>query len=235
MTGAKVRFNPRNLSDMVWEQWLAEIEPELEGAMAKLREQSTACELTRPQMDYNTGSVSFASAVQLYAAVRHVKPKCIFEVGTFIGKSGLAMALAADVNQNGAEIHSCDGSNDFHVPAVTRTKINGFPKTISTVALQQLSQAGKKLDFIHIDGRLATADFDLIEAMAEPHAVIALDDFEGIEKGVANHSIMRGRAFFQRHVLVYPPRDRLIERLGLLGASTTAFVLPSSALSYSPQ
>jgi len=235
MAGASVRFTPRNLSDLAWGQWLAEIEPELQGAMAKLREQSAACELTRAQMDYKTGSIPFATAVLLYTAVRHAKPTCIFEVGTFIGKSALAMALAADMNQNGAEIFTCDGSNDFHVPALTKTKITGFSKTTSTAALRQVAQTGKKLDFIHIDGRLAHEDFELLEAISDPKAVFALDDFEGIEKGVANHSSMRGRPFFQRHVLVYPPKDRLIERLGLLESSTTAFLLPSSALSYSPQ
>ena len=70
MTGASVRFNPRNLSEMAWSQWLAEIEPELPDAMAKLREQSAACEATRPQMDYKTGSIPFVSAVLLYTAVR---------------------------------------------------------------------------------------------------------------------------------------------------------------------
>jgi hypothetical protein len=74
-----------------------------------------------------------------------------------------------------------------------------------------------------------------LEAISDPKVVIALDDFEGIEKGVANFSTMRGRAFFQRHVLIYPPRDRLIERLGLLTPSTAALVLPSSALNYSAQ
>jgi predicted O-methyltransferase YrrM len=235
MTGASVRFTPRNLSDLAWGQWLAEIESELEDAMAKLREQSAACEATRPYMDYKTGSIPFASAMLLYTAVRHVKPICIFEIGTFIGKSTLAMALAADLNQNGAEIYTCDGSNDFHVPALTRTRITGFSKTTSTAALRQVAQTGKKLDFIHVDGRLAHEDFELLEAISDPKAVIALDDFEGIEKGVANHSSMRNRPFFQRHVLVYPPKEAVIERLGLIAPSTTAFVLPSSALSYSPQ
>jgi predicted O-methyltransferase YrrM len=235
MSGANVRFTPLNLSELVWGQWLAEIEPEVPSAMAKLRELSAACELTRPQMAYNTGSIPFATAVLLYTAVRHVKPKFIFEIGTFIGKSALAMALAADANPGDAEIYSCDGSNDFHVPALTRTKIVGFPKTTSTTALGQIAQTGRKVDFVHIDGRLAHEDFDLLESVSDPKVVIALDDFEGIEKGVANFSTMRGRPFFQRHVLVYPPRDRLIERLGLLTPSTTALVLPSAALNYSAQ
>jgi predicted O-methyltransferase YrrM len=186
-------------------------------------------------MDYKTGSIPFATAILLYAAIRNIKPKTIFEIGTFIGKSALAMAFAADQNEEPAEIYSCDGSNDFHVPALTRTKINGFPKMTSTQALRQVAQTGRKVDFAHIDGRLAPEDYDLLESIADPRIVIALDDFEGIEKGVANFSTMRGRKFFAQHVLVYPASDAVLDRIGLIAHSTTAYVIPFQGFTYAPQ
>jgi predicted O-methyltransferase YrrM len=235
MSGARVRLTPRNLSYLVWDQWLSTIEAEFDAAVARLHELSAACELTRTQMDYKTGSIPFSSAVLLYAAIRNLQPRTIFEIGTFIGKSALSMAAAADMNEVAAEIYTCDGSNDFHVPALTRTRIIGFPKTTSTAALRQVAQTGKKVDFAHIDGRLAQEDFDLLESIADPRIVIAIDDFEGIEKGVANYSILRGRAIFQHHILVYPAQDRTIEKLGLEAASTTALMLPFAALTYTAQ
>jgi hypothetical protein len=158
MSGVRIKFTPRNLSDLVWEHWLAEIEPELEGAMSLLREQSAACELTRAQMDYKTGSIPFATAVLLYAAIRNIRPTTVFEIGTFIGKSALAMAAAADRNEEVAEIYTCDGSNDFHVPALTQTRITGFPKATSTAALRELVQSGKKIDFAHAGNRGGSPD-----------------------------------------------------------------------------
>lgn len=235
MSGARIRLTPRNLSELILGQWLCEIEAELEPAVAKLRQQSAACEATRAQMDYKTGSIPFATAVLLYAAVRNVKPKTIFEIGTFIGKSALAMALAADENEEAAEIYTCDGSNDFHVPNVTRTKIIGFPKTTSTDALRSVAQTGRKIEFAHIDGRLAPEDFDLLESIADPRIIMALDDFEGIEKGVANFSTLRGRKFFNQHALVYPASETLLARIGLMTPSTTAYMIPIPALTYAPQ
>ncbi len=235
MSGVRIKFTPRNLSDLVWSQWLGEVEAELDSATAKLKEQSAACEATRAQMDYKTGSIPFATAVLLYAAIRNIKPKSIFEIGTFIGKSALAMAYAADQNEEPAEIFTCDGSNDFHVPALAKTKIHGFPKSTSTAALRQLAQAGKKVDFAHIDGRPAAEDYDLLESIADPRIVLALDDFEGIEKGVANFSTLRGRKFFGQHVLVYPASDAILARIGLIAHSTTAYVIPLPAFTYAPQ
>ncbi|HVJ41301.1 MAG TPA: class I SAM-dependent methyltransferase [Dongiaceae bacterium] len=237
MANFKIRLTPHNLSRLVWDQWISNIEPELDAAKTTLKSMSDACESIRGRMDYNTGSISFASSLLLYIATRNLQPKVVFEVGTFIGKSILSIALATDRNDNNAEIFTCDGSNDFAVPTLSKTRINGFPKTTSTDALLQLAAAGKKLDFVHLDGRLAAEDLGLLQRICDPRAVLAIDDFEGMEKGVANLSVLRsGQApFFSQHILVYPAMDEVLQRLGVLSRTTTAFFLPFAALTYTNQ
>jgi hypothetical protein len=75
----------------------------------------------------------------------------------------------------------------------------------------------------------------MLETAADPRIVIALDDFEGIEKGVANFSTLRGRKFFGQHVLVYPASDEILARIGLIAHSTTAYMIPFAAFTYAPQ
>jgi predicted O-methyltransferase YrrM len=235
MNNARLRLTPRNLTDLVWQQFLEDIEPGLDDAKLRLKEIFAACEQTRAQMDYNTGSITFSAALALYLLTRNIQPSCIFEVGTFVGKSTLAMALAIDENGNDARIFTCDGSNDYHLPQVARCQITGFSKTTSTQALTSLVKDNVRLDMMHIDGRISPQDLDMIEKIADPRIIIALDDFEGVEKGVANLSIMRGRPFFAQHALVYPMSRPMIERLGCHAGNTTALLVPMSAFTFTWQ
>lgn len=230
-----IRINPRYLSDIAWNQWIEVLEPELPAMRNRLAEVDAACEATREQMAHNTGSVSFPTMLLLYVLARNLKPARIFEVGTFIGKSTLAMALACDNNGGQAEIYTCDGSNDFHVPKLSKTPIHGFSKALSTAVLQALVNKKLVVDLVHIDGRVSAADLELLEQISDEQLVIALDDFEGIEKGVANLSLLRGRQRFARHALVYPPSLPIIGKIGLFSPSTTALLVPVGAITYGNQ
>ena len=42
------------------------------------------------------------------------------------------------------------------------------------------------LDFVFLDGRIAAGDATYLLEIMSPKAVIVLDDYEGVEKGVAN-------------------------------------------------
>jgi predicted O-methyltransferase YrrM len=235
MVDAKLRLTPRYLSDVLWHQWTEALEAELPAARGQLSDAFEACEATRAEMDYKTGSISFAAGLLLYIATRNLRPSQVFEVGTFIGKSTVAMALAIDRNANGGRIFTCDGSNDFRLPQIAACDIVGFPKTRSTGALLELVTAGARLDFLHLDGRVSAQDLELVERLADPGVVIALDDFEGMEKGVANLMQIRGRPFFSRHLLIYPASDATLAKLGLVSRATTAFLLPASALVFASQ
>jgi hypothetical protein len=56
-----------------------------------------------------------------------------------------------------------------------------------------------------------------------------------MEKGVANLFALRSRKFFGHHILVYPAADATLARLGLMAPSTTAYMVPFAALTYTPQ
>jgi predicted O-methyltransferase YrrM len=235
MTALRIRFNPRYLSDVAWDQWIEAYEDELPSARQKLMEAASACENTRALMAYNTGSVNFSTMLLLYILLRNLKPSHIFEIGTFIGKSAIAMALACDRNGNPAEIFTCDASNDFHLPKLTKTPVNGFSKTASTEALKSLLERKIMIDFVHVDGRLSVEDLPLLEQIINDDTVLALDDFEGIEKGVANYSLLRGRPKFAKHMLIYPPTPSTLEKLGAFSRSTTALLIPLSLVIFTAQ
>jgi predicted O-methyltransferase YrrM len=234
MPGFNVRINADALSSVVWRYWLELVEPELPEARAALARASAACEATLPQMEYKTGSVSFASQVLLYTAVRTATPHVVFELGTFIGKSTTAMALAADRNGHG-RIYTCDGSNDFHVPKIAECPVKGFPKTISTDALRALAASGERLDFAFIDGRLSAEDVAILAKLLNDRAVVALDDFEGMEKGVGNLILLRGHPAFARHVLVHPPGRDVMADFGVTSRSTIALLAPVGGFRFSAQ
>ncbi|MFN8925222.1 MAG: class I SAM-dependent methyltransferase [Rhodospirillales bacterium] len=234
MPGFNVTISAETLGQIVWRQWLQTVEHELPAVRVAVAEAFDACEKTRPLMAYNTGSISFASALALYAAVRNLEPQTIFELGTFIGKSTSAMALAADRNGHG-RIYTCDGSNDFHLPPVAKCPIQPFPRARSTDALLALAKAGERIDLAFIDGRLSPQDVDILSRLLTERAVVALDDFEGMEKGVANLMLLRAHKAFAGHVLAHPPGPSVLAGFGSVSRSVVALLVPVAGFRFTPQ
>lgn len=229
------RLSPVDLANVLWMQWLENVEPELDQITSQLRHAFVACEKTRDQMNYQTGSISLSAALSLSLLVRNARPATIFEIGTFIGKSTLSMALAMDATGVPGQIFTCDGSNDFRVPKLSQTPIHGFPRAGSTQVLEKLRADGVSLEMLHIDGRLGDNDAELIEQIMAPNAIVAVDDFEGTEKGVSVVSQLFTRPAFAKHLLVYPMPAQVRQAAGLLGGNSTAVLLPSSALAFPRQ
>ena len=74
--------------------------------------------------EYNTGSIFPLTAWILYCLVKFYKPQKVLEIGTFIGKSTLSIAIA--INKEGindGEIHTCDINNSINLPNDTKCKI----------------------------------------------------------------------------------------------------------------
>ena len=72
-------------------------------------------------------------------------PKTVFEIGTFIGRSAGAIAMAMDDNQTSdGNIFTCDESNDFLMDtSFFETKITPMPSTTSTAALRSVHPAAR--------------------------------------------------------------------------------------------
>jgi predicted O-methyltransferase YrrM len=192
---------------------------------------SLKLESLRGQADYNTGSISAFSAWGLFLICRYFKVRRAFEVGTFIGRS--AMSIAKGMNfYGGGEIHTCDSSNDINIYQYPPTKIIQYKKQTSD---QMLTALTGQFDFAFIDGRLSDTDISKMTQLLTSDAIIVLDDFEGMEKGVANLFNLRSNPQFQHLFLIPPPSIEMAEKLGFSSRSLTAVLIPPSLISLTNQ
>ncbi len=230
------RLNPAVMSTVLWQDVFSDLDLEMPAVGARLAAAWQVCESTRPQMAYNTGSISPSTGLALYALARRLAPRTVFEVGTFIGKSTVALALGLeDAGVRDAAIYTCDVSNDFHLAHPGPSRIVGFPRKNSTHALTEAVAQGALVDLFHLDGRLAEADLALLQRVSRPNAVFAIDDFEGGEKGVANVALLRAQPALRGYVLAYPPDRQLLEGFGLHSRCLTAVLLPANSFGFTSQ
>jgi len=169
----------------------------------------------RSDADYNTGSLPYDDAVELYKLVKFFQPKVIAEVGTFIGISTRSMRLG----KSSADIYTCDVSNRIQV-SDNDTKLHQYPKTSSTDMFKDLAEKKVNVDLIYLDGRLQQDDFQYFPKIIHDQTIFVFDDFEGIEKGVINAMMLEGA----NRVLIYPREGR-----------KTAVSLPFTLLQFVPQ
>ena len=212
----------RLLSEIFWEAMLRNTDElivkknELNSYFKKLNE-------LRANAEYNTGSISLASSWCLYNIVRYFKPIRIIEVGTFIGRSTISMSQAQDDEGiEGAEIFTCDFSNNITLPWDGKTKIHQFQKKSSTEMLKKLTGT---FDFCFFDGRLTEEDLTLLSKLISNKTIIALDDFEGMEKGVINLINLKCIPMLQKYILIYPPSDEFLRRYQLTSTALTAVMI----------
>ncbi len=152
-----------------------------------------------------TGSISRSSTELIWLMARYFQPKRIAEVGTFIGRSTLALYHGAKPSLE--FLATCDYSYDtWHAPAGdAKSKIRYFGKTPSQAMFQTLVNEGQKVDLFLLDGRISGEDLGLIEKLMTPNSIFIVDDFEGVEKGVAN--VFHLREKFTGHILFTPDSE----------------------------
>ncbi len=230
-------LSTHDLSPVIWRRIFNEFLHEIRGATATLAEIYAGLEADRAAMDYKTGSISYSSGIALYALTRKIDPTTVFEVGTFIGRSAAAMAIAMDAGEpRDRVLQTCDMSNDFVMNTKRfRTKVQGMPKTGSTAALKAAIAAGCPVDLFHFDGRLQPADLEMVTALSHESTVVALDDFEGVEKGVINGMLLKQTPRFAGHFLVEPPSPEVLGPLGYTDRCITALLIPPSSFRLAPQ
>lgn len=228
---AKIRLSPRLLSDVFWEVVLSTDE-ERASEKAALVERLNALEPLRSSADYNTGSTALPAAWCLYGLVRHFRATRAIEVGTFIGKSAVAMASAMDDQGIPGEIFTCDSSNSISIPWSGRAALHQFPKTSSTGMLKTI---GGECDFVFLDGRLQPDDLALLDPIISKETIVALDDFEGSEKGVVNLTLLSRLEKLRNHFLIYPPSKSWLSARGFTSYSLIAVLVPMSSFEFARQ
>jgi len=147
--------------------------------------------------DFVVGSITDADAGELNAIVRYLQPKIVAEVGTYVGRSTRAIAAAMP----SGEIYTCDLNNTIKLDIWSPT-VWQFPGQSSTTMFASLIERKIQPDMFYIDGRLTDEDASLMREL-NSGAVIVLDDFEGIEKGVSNAAMLLSSAFC-KHLMIYP-------------------------------
>jgi len=168
----------------------------------------------RSEAEYNTGSLPYDDAIELYKVVKFFQPKVIAEVGTFIGVSTLTMNLAME---RLVDIYTCDVSNhiDLDVPNIFQYRKMASPDMFKDMANKEV-----KVDLVYLDGRLGQDDIEPLSKIIHDKTVFVMDDFEGTEKGVANAMMLES----PNRVLIYPREGR-----------RTAVSLPFTMLQVVPQ
>jgi hypothetical protein len=169
----------------------------------------------RSQAEYNTGSLPVDDAFELYKLVKFFQPKVIAEVGTFIGVSTRTMREAVP----SAMIYTCDHSNDIDI-SPNDSQLFRYPNTASPDMFADMATKNVKADIVYLDGRLSQPDFEPLGKIVTDQTVFVLDDFEGVEKGVANAMVLENA----RRVLIYPREGR-----------KTAVSFPLPLLQFVPQ
>lgn len=225
-----VNISSAMVSELFWQRVVADNDIWL-AAHPALRERLHGLERLPEVAQNQTGSISSGSAWLLYCMARYFSPACIAEVGTYIGRSTVSLATGlVDSGRKGAVIHTCDNSNDIRIPAVDGVEIRQYPLQSSVTMLQQLPKGS--VDLVHLDGRIGAAEIPLLEQVLQPEGIVVFDDFEGIEKGVANlFEISRSESgTFQRHVLIYPPSRSVMESLGLRGNAASGVLFPATRI-----
>lgn len=226
-----LRIKRAAFSRLIWEEML-EFAEQKSNCRQTLERINEDLDELREQADYNTGSLSMSATWCTFAIGEYFRPKRVVEVGTFIGRSTVAMAWAIQPHHPDAIIHTCDGSNDIQIPAIAHVnsyRANGikqYPKTMARDMFIQLREQGFKAELAYIDGRLSPEEVALLREIIMPWTVIVVDDFEGVEKGVANAM----QLVQPDSVLVYPPERELLRSYGLRDACSTALIVPSTRL-----
>ncbi len=148
----------------------------------------------RVEANYNTGSLSYGDAEDLYTIINYFKPRVVAEVGTFIGVS---THVIYEARKGEVDIHTCDYSNDIKL---TLPLINQYPLTPSSVMFEKMRLKGITPDLVYLDGRLTKDDLREVGTEKYSDIVFVLDDFEGTEKGVANALLLER----SNTTLIYP-------------------------------
>lgn len=186
---------------------------------------------------YKTGSISTSTQWVLFALAYQWRPEVVAEVGTYIGKSTIAIARGADAAGVASEVHTCDASNRMELPVLSKSRIVQYPGSSSTQMLTEMIEDGYagRVQLMHIDGRLGKDDIAPMAQLCAPDAIVALDDFTGIEKGVANLFNLRAAKAFANYVAFYPPGDQMMRRLGFHDRCTTALLAPRELIQLTAQ
>jgi len=234
-SSSEFKINQREFSALFWRSLLETFRDALEPLERNSKKESPNFEALRKNSQYDTGSIPDDSSILLSIICMHFKPSVVAEVGTFIGRSTHAIfrASKSDFGNYSCEIYTCDYSNDINLHFADDSVIQ-YQLASSVDMFQSLLDLEIKPDLYYFDGRLGDQDLALIGKMNFLNSVIVLDDYEGIEKGVQNASLIESK-YPQIFVTAYPPEAELLKTFGLRPKTSLAVMIPKSLIRFSKQ
>ena len=206
-----IQIGRKRLSEIVWNLIDEEVG---DVPWRKIEDILVSQNQLRFRAEYKTGSLPIEDAGELYRIVTFFQPDAIAEVGTYIGVSTMTMNLA---KERLLDIYTCDLSNDIDLDI---PNIFQYRKMPSHEMFKELADQGTKIDMVYLDGRLGQQDIEPLNKIIHERTVFVMDDFEGVEKGVANAMMLESSG----RVLIYPREGR-----------RTAMSIPLAALQIVPQ
>ncbi len=234
-------LNRARISRAVWETILDHAEQH-HPFKDFLKQQMSKQDELRSDADYNTGSIPSSAAWLNFAIAKYFDPDVIAEVGTFIGKSTISLAIGMNVAGKGQqvkpqkEIHTCDMSNKIILPQLHfDVHVNQYPMQSSVQMFQTMDEKNIHADIINVDGRLGADDFEILPKVIKEDTVFLIDDFEGTEKGVANVFNLMMQPCMKGHALVYPPERELLLKHGFTEQCFTAMLVPLKIVQFTNQ
>lgn len=171
------------------------------------------------------GTTSMEDCALLWLLVRYFKRQHVFEIGTLIGTTAVAMNFA--VRRNGGVCTTSDPVDYDAVPPYSGIR---FIRTPACAALRQLRYEGRQVDFCFMDW-IPDPDFLAVaEDVFRPDTIIAIHDcWERDEKGLAALdavSITWAAAHDGRWFM--PPKTPYAMKDGRKINLCTAFFVPSA-------
>ena len=187
-------------------------------------------EENRDAADYKTGSISLSECFTLYSLARYFQPSAIAEVGSFIGRSTLSLALGLKNKTSSSFIFTCDASNSIELNSSGTIEIRSYPKTYSYDMFRQIEL---DVDLFFVDGSLGQKDLPEISRLSHDKSIFIFDDCEGVEKGMENLFLMRNT--MKNYFLIYPPERTVLEAYGFTKPNKIMVALPYKLLQLKAQ
>lgn len=232
------KINPNDLSNIFWNKVFTLTSPYVSQKLEFFKF-INSLEANKKKAEYNTGSISGSTAWALYSLSYYFQPKSFVEIGTFIGKSLFSMMLGSRAGSCSNEkliAYSCDNKNNITLPKKNNLIIKQFNKKISTEMFKSISK-NSKIDLFHFDGRIIPEDINYIKNFSTEKTIYIFDDFETIEKGIVNFSLLVENNLIDRKkfCLIKPPEEIILNKFDLYERCNTALVIPYSLVNFSNQ
>jgi len=231
-------INHRDISNIFWKK-LFSYSSNMNPDKVSLLKFNENLDKLKNKATYKTGSINRTTQWALFSLAYFFEVKSIIEVGSYIGKSLSSLlhgSVKASLNNEDILAICCDKDNKITLPKFSKAKVHQFHKKTSTEMFKNIDK-NIQFDLFHFDGRIQNEDIDYIKKFSHNESIYLFDDFEVVEKGVVNYSLMLENNIIDKtkYLIITPPNEIILKEFGFFEKCTTACVIPFSVIRFSTQ